>query len=182
MHRTIFCQITSTWFLSQKSYIEPCLNERKKVSFGRHSRKINSWGNTEDIQGTSCSEMATPLASGTIRSRLCASWGPLGALTGTNGVSAEIVVTLGCEICYWLQPGTQNTSTRPGTKRCRLCASWRPWGHLSGHMGYDMGRFHGTIKFRISIGLYINFVFSVLWPGFLLVLNKVFPFMQLPQF
>ena len=38
--------------------------------------------------------------------------GPQGALTGTNGVSAEIVVTLGCEICYWLQPGTQNTSTR----------------------------------------------------------------------
>ena len=102
----------------------------------------------------------TPPASGTIRSRLCASWGPQGALRGTNGVSAEIVVTLGCEICYWLQPWTQNSSTRE--KRCRLCASWSPWGHLSGHMGYDMGRFHGTIKFRISIGLYINFVFSVL--------------------
>ena len=38
--------------------------------------------------------------------------GSSGALRGTNGVSAEIVLTLGCEICYRLQPGTQTTSTR----------------------------------------------------------------------
>ena len=101
---------------------------------------------------TGLDQAPTPPPSGTIRSMQCASWGPQGALRGTNGVSAEIVVTLGCEICYWLQPGTQNSSTRE--KRCRLCASWSPWGHLSGHMGHDMGRFHGTLRFRISIGLY----------------------------
>ena len=112
--------------------------KRKKVSFGRHSRKINSWGNTEDIQGTSCSEMATPPASGTIRSRLCASWGPLGALTGTNGVSAEIVVTLGCEICYWLQPGTQNTSTRD--KKMQTMCLLEALGALIGTYGVWYGQ------------------------------------------
>ena len=135
MHRTIFCQITSTWFLSQKSYIEPCLNESTKVSFGRHSRKINSWGNnTEDIQGTSCSEMATPPASGTIRSRLCASWGPERPLRGTNGVAAEIVVTLGCEICYWLQPGTGQTTNTWDKKMQAMCLL-EPLGALIGTYG-----------------------------------------------
>ena len=76
----------------------------------------------------------TPPPSGTIRSMQCASWGPQGALRGTNGVSAEIVVTLGCEILIGYHLGPRLAA--PGTKRCRLCASWSPWGHLLGHMGY----------------------------------------------
>ena len=74
--------------------------------------------------------------------------GSSGALRGTNGVSAEIVLTLGCEMLSattW-DPDYQHQGQKD--------AGYVPPGALSGHMGYDMGRFHGTLRFRISIGLY----------------------------
>ena len=107
-----FCQITSNVaekYLVKRD-IEPCINERKQV-----------WA-------------PTPLASGTIRSRLCASWGPERPLRGTNGVAAEIVVTLGCEICYWLQPGTGQTTNTWDKKMQAMCLL-EPLGALIGTYG-----------------------------------------------
>ena len=55
MHRTIFCQITTN--MAEKYIFKRvrAMPKRKKASFGRHiQKKINSWGNTEEIKGTLC--------------------------------------------------------------------------------------------------------------------------------
>ena len=111
---------------------------------------------------TGLDQAPTPPPSGTIRSMQCASWGPQGALRGTNGVSAEIVVTLGCEICCWLKPGTQTTS--PRDKKMQAMCLLEPLG------GEGTYRDLWGMIWADSMGLsdseflldYINFVFSVL--------------------
>ena len=61
--------------------------------------------------------------------------GSSGALRGTNGVSAEIVLTLGCEICYRLQPGTQTTSTRD--KKMPAMSLLKPYRDIWGMIWAD---------------------------------------------
>ena len=73
----------------------------------------------------------TPMAPGTKRCRLCASWSPWGALTDTNGISADLLWLLDKE--FFVGQNEAPTPMAPGTKRCRPCASWSSGGALRGH-------------------------------------------------
>ena len=76
--------------------------------------------------------------------KACASWSLQGALTCTNGVSADLLSPTDAE--YFIGCHLAPTPPVPETKRCRPCASWSPQEALTGTNEVWVGRFHGTLR------------------------------------